>query len=407
MLFHRWRPAPRHAYEARITGMWRESRRAESTIQHYLGWIRRFLHYWANRKSVVSEGFSLRKVRTFARWYARKQSLSFDRVFHGARCAVRAWAVALRELGLEVPQWDRPRPPRSLPALVEEFAGHRGDHGGVSQATIERDSACALEFLRFVKRRRRRIVDVRAFDLDCFVQALRRRMGAKTVSGLCSALRAFLRFLHVTGRVHHDLAASLVSPRVVVMDRPRKIIEWSDVRRLIRAVHPEDVQGARDRAVILLMAAYGFGAAEVAGLDLDHVDWRRRTLQLRRPKTGCSTTLPLLPVVGRALADYVSRRRPRHATTRAIFVLHRMPHGRLTPGAIRHRVAEYGEKAGVPVPRLAGHVLRHTHASRQIDLGAPPKVVSDILGHRSPSSTSVYVRVAFRRLRAIALPVPR
>jgi integrase/recombinase XerD len=68
---------------------------------------------------------------------------------------------------------------------------------------------------------------------------------------------------------------------------------------------------------------------------------------------------------------------------------------------------EYGVKAGVSVRRLGGHVLRHTHASRQIDLGAPPKVVSDILGHRSPSSTSVYVRVAFRRLRAIALPVPR
>jgi site-specific recombinase XerD len=294
-----------------------------------------------------------------------------------------------------------------MPALLRQFVAYRRDHGGVSQLTIDRESACVVEFLQFLKRRGRRLVDAGILDLDRFVQALRRRMVPKTVSGLCSALRAFLRFLHTTGRIHHDLAASVVSPRVVVVDRPPKVIEWSDVRRLIQSIDPEHPHGARDRAAILLMAAYGFGAAEVAGLDLDHVDWRRRTLQLRRPKTGSSTTLPLLPAVGRALADYIARRRPRHATTRAIFLLDRMPHGRLTPGAIRHRVAEYGEKAGVPVPRLAGHVLRHTHASRQIELGAPPKVVSDILGHRSPSSTSVYVRVAFRRLRAIALPVPR
>jgi integrase len=232
-------------------------------------------------------------------------------------------------------------------------------------------------------------------------------MVPKTLSGRCSALRAFLRFLHVTRRVPRDLATLVVSPRVVVADRPPKTIEWRDVQRLVRSIDPRRGHGARDRAVILLMATYGFGAAEVAALDLEDIDWKRRTIRLRRPKTGSATTLPLVPTVGRALAEYISRRRPRHATTRAVFVLHRMPHDRLTTSGIRHRVAECGEKARISVPRLGGHVLRHTHASRQIDLGASPKVVSDILGHRSPSSTSVYVRVALRRLRAIALPVPR
>jgi site-specific recombinase XerD len=51
--------------------------------------------------------------------------------------------------------------------------------------------------------------------------------------------------------------------------------------------------------------------------------------------------------------------------------------------------------------------LRHSHAGRQIDQGAPPKVVSDILGHRRPESTSAYVRIATSRLRDVALSVPR
>ena len=56
---------------------------------------------------------------------------------------------------------------------------------------------------------------------------------------------------------------------------------------------------------------------------------------------------------------------------------------------------------------IGAHVFRHSHAGRQVDAGANIKVVSDILGHRSPSSTSIYVRVAFNRLRAVGLTVPR
>ncbi len=62
--------------------------------------------------------------------------------------------------------------------------------------------------------------------------------------------------------------------------------------------------------------------------------------------------------------------------------------------------------AGVVAPYLGSHALRHSHATRQIDLGAPAKVVGDILGHVRPESTSVYVRVALQRLRPLALPVP-
>ena len=56
---------------------------------------------------------------------------------------------------------------------------------------------------------------------------------------------------------------------------------------------------------------------------------------------------------------------------------------------------------------IGAHAFRHSHASRQVDAGANLKVVSEILGHRSSSSTPVYVRVAIKRLRGVGLPVPR
>jgi integrase len=56
---------------------------------------------------------------------------------------------------------------------------------------------------------------------------------------------------------------------------------------------------------------------------------------------------------------------------------------------------------------LGSHVLRHTHACQQIELETSPKVLSDILGHRSPESLSAYVRIATERLRQLPLPVPK
>ena len=159
--------------------------------------------------------------------------------------------------------------------------------------------------------------------------------------------------------------------------------------------------------MFLLMAVYGLGAGEVVSLRLEDVDWRSGVIRARRPKTAVPLELPLLPAVARALAAYLRRGRPRHTLTREIFVSRGLPHRGLTTGALRHRVRLYAQSAGYVAERIGCHVFRHSHATRQIDAGAHPKVVSDILGHRRPSSTSVYVRVAFRRLRTVALPVPR
>jgi len=84
-----------------------------------------------------------------------------------------------------------------------------------------------------------------------------------------------------------------------------------------------------------------------------------------------------------------------------------MPYRAVTSSVIAHQVRKYAARAGICAALRGSHVFRHSHATRQIDHGASLKVVSDILGHRRPASTSVYVRVAIRRLRALALPVPR
>lgn len=177
---------------------------------------------------------------------------------------------------------------------------------------------------------------------------------------------------------------------------------------MLRVIDRQRPPGRRDFAMVLMMATYGLGAAEIMSLDLHDIDWKRLLLQVKRPKTGAATTLPLLPAVAQAVAAYLEQERPARAASRALFVGHWLPHDRLgSSSLIRHRLVEYARRAGLPPLHLGAHVLRHTYATRQIDCGAPSQVLSDILGHRDPSSTSVYVRVALRRLRALSLPVPR
>jgi site-specific recombinase XerD len=231
-------------------------------------------------------------------------------------------------------------------------------------------------------------------------------MTPKTLSGWCSALRVFFRFLRSSGIVRVDIAPAILSPKVVTMDRPPKTLSRQEVRRLLDSIDRRRRDGARSFAILLLMISYGLGAAEVSALDLDDIDWRGDTLRIRRPKTGTLIMLPLSPAVARAIADYLRRGRPQNATTRAVFVRRAMLHERMSPSAVRHVVRERAREAGVR-GGIGAHVLRHTHASHQIDRGAPAKIVGDILGHRDATSTSVYVRVALKRLQALSLPVPR
>jgi integrase len=158
--------------------------------------------------------------------------------------------------------------------------------------------------------------------------------------------------------------------------------------------------------MFMLMACYGLGAGEVIRLRIEDVDWRAAVLRAHRPKTAVPLELPLLPAVAKAIALYLEDR-PRHVATREIFLANSLPHHPITSSVLRHQARQYARAAGVVAVRLGAHVFRHSHATRQIDTGARLKIVSDILGHRRPSSTSIYVRVAIQRLRGVALPVPR
>jgi site-specific recombinase XerD len=387
---------------SRVLNVWRASGRTPATRAQYLYWAKRYVAFCESRRPLPAHLTHADVQRFVARGIGAERVVGTTPF-----SAVRALSCALEVLGHSVPPWKPTRASHEPLPLVGAFIEHRVSHQGVAARTTRSDARTASAFLSFLRKRGCTVSRLRVDAVDDFVAALARRLPPRTVAGMCSTVRAFLSFLHMSGRTRTDLAPLVASPRVRRVDRPSRALPWGDVRRILRAIDVSTGLGARDYAMFLMMAAYGMGAGEIRELKLDDVDWVVRTLHVRRPKTGTDTVLPLLDPVARALARYLRGKRPAHACSRNVFVSQRMPHAKLSgSSAIRHRLAMYAARAGVRAKFLGTHVFRHTHATRQIESGVTAKIVGDILGHRRPESTSAYVRSAIRGLRAISLPVP-
>jgi integrase/recombinase XerD len=395
--------------ERAVLALWRRGHLSSGTIVVYLQWVRRFRTYCHKRKLVETEHLTAAGVRRFTRAYAGprlrgQQSAQNSRNL--ASNALHAWACALGALGTPLPPWRDKHAP-SLSPLLTEYCHYRRVHNGVSERTLVRDVETARGFLAQLSRGRKSVPSAALTDVDAFVQRLATRLSARTVADVCSSLRAFLRFLEMTGRLRADLASGVVAPRYRTDERPPRTLPWRDVQQILRSISRSEAPGKRDFAMVLLLATYGLGAAEVLAIRLEDLDWHAGVLRVRRPKTNVPIELPLLPAVAKALTAYLRWERPPARSIHSLFLRKNMPYEPITSAAIRYRIRHYARLAGIPAKVIGAHAFRHSHASRQIDSGANVKVVSDILGHRSSSSTSIYVRVALKRLRAVALPVPR
>jgi len=390
-----------------VVDFWTRNGFKQSSALVYAQWVRRFLLDCAQREVAPLADLTESRVAAFAARYARRQEINGGEAKRMAHMALHAWSVGLVALGCQPPQWSAASGPRlQLTPLLEDYISFREVHSNPADRSLKREVTDISAWLAFLRRRKRRLQRVRLTDVDAYMVKMRGHYAVATVAGCLGSLRLFLRFLHNTGRLRHDLASSVQGPPRRRVEPPRAL-PWSDVQKILRAVDRESRIGMRDYAMLLLMSLYGLGSAEVVGLELDDVHWRTATLTIHRPKTGVEIELPLLAAAARALAAYLRHVRPPDAPSRAFFIRHQLPHTAFTSSAIRFAIHKYAVRAGILVRPLGGHVLRHSHASRQVDQQVPPRVLSSILGHRDPESTSAYTRVAVTRLRHIALPVPR
>ncbi len=242
---------------------------------------------------------------------------------------------------------------------------------------------------------------VRAGDLDRFVHA-RRAGGAApaSVARQLAAVRMLHRFLVEEGVRSDDPTADVEGVRVPA-GIPHPLTE-EEVERLLAAASGADAAGLRDRALLELLYATGARISEACGLSLDDLDRPDRLVRLFG-KGAKERIVPYGRVAAAAVDEWLTRGRDqlvplrwaRRGDQQAVFLNTRG--ARLSRQAAWAVVRKYGERVGL-ADRLSPHVLRHSCATHLLDHGADLRIVQEMLGHASISTTQVYTKVSQERL---------
>ncbi|MEU6425135.1 site-specific tyrosine recombinase XerD [Microbispora sp. NPDC046973] len=298
--------------------------------------------------------------------------------------------------------------------MLSSYLAHLAVERGLSANTL---ASYRRDLRRYVEHLRARgletFAQVAESDVVAFLAALREgdedhpALVASSAARAVSAVRGLHRFALREGVAGHDPAHEVRPPRQ--LRRLPKAITVAEVERLIAACGPADAPLAlRNRA--LLEVLYGTGAriSEAVGLAVDDVptgpayDEDHDQDQVRlRGKGGRTRIVPLGRFARQALDAYLVRARPRLAAhgrgTPALFLNARG--GRLTRQGAWEVLQAAAERAGLS--GVSPHMLRHSFATHLLDGGADVRVVQELLGHASVTTTQVYTLVTVDRLREV------
>jgi integrase/recombinase XerD len=291
-------------------------------------------------------------------------------------------------------------------ALLANFETYLINQRGVSPRTVYHTLRFANRFLNYrFGELMINIACLRPTDAIGFVEYV--LAGAPRDKTITTHVRVFLQYLFGCGATTTNLALSL----------PRTTRHWG--ARLPRHLSPEGVEavlasvrdnqrhGARDYAMLLLMARLGLRALEVTAIELDDIDWRAGELTVRG-KGKRYDRLPITVEVGDALSRYLREERG-PTICRRMFVTHRAPHrpfknSEIVNAILKDALKATGQKPATPY--VGSHLLRHSLATQLVNKGASLEEIGDMLRHRSRASTMIYARLDVEGLRSIAQPWP-
>jgi integrase/recombinase XerD len=217
------------------------------------------------------------------------------------------------------------------------------------------------------------------------------------------AVRSFHRFCAAEGLLPRDPSDQVGTPRVP-QGLP-KALDEREVEALLGAVLGDTPTARRDRAMLETLYATGARISELVGLDLGDVELEDCVLRVLG-KGSKERIVPIGRTARDQLAVYLERGRPelrptgprRTADVAAVFLNARG--GRISRQACWKIVRQTAARVGLE-DRISPHVLRHSCATHMLEHGADIRVVQELLGHASVSTTQVYTRVSPERLRAV------
>ncbi len=384
-------------------------------MDRYAGWLHELQYTWRStryelRMAAQVAGYlkrrSVGRIEELTEHHMDACHRLFRKKFHEEAGAVLVLTRFLRESGYvrtSVPQ----QSPSPSDVLLQAFMAHLGEVRGYVISTIRRQGQIAAEFLTWLRFADKpdRLSTLSTNDLEGFIRHLSKRMGRAGLQKPIAIMRNFLRFLAADGTVPIGLDRTIERPRIYRQEQLPRSLPWPTIEEFLGSINRDSAAGRRDYAMFSLMTTYGMRACDVVALTLDDIYWRAGLIRIRQSKTGTPLDLPLTDQVGSAIEDYL-KKVPRHGSHRQVFLRIKAPGGVLKSTAVIEAFQAWSRRSGLDIPFKGVHCIRHSYALHLLRQGVPLKTIGDVLGHRSPESTTAYLRLATEDLRTVALPVP-
>jgi integrase/recombinase XerD len=225
-------------------------------------------------------------------------------------------------------------------------------------------------------------------------------LSAASTARTVVAVRGFHKFLLRERVVTADASAAVKPPRPP--SRLPKALPLSDVEAILTAAGEAGTTLAkRDRALLEFLYGTGARISEAVGLDIDDFDADEGSVLLRG-KGSKQRIVPVGSVAIAAVQDYARTGRPAlvSAKTPSAAMFLNARGGRLSRQSAWTVLVKAAERAGVTAD-VSPHTLRHSFATHLLDGGADVRVVQELLGHASVTTTQVYTLVTVEKLREI------
>jgi len=214
----------------------------------------------------------------------------------------------------------------------------------------------------------------------------------------------FLRFLIARGDCAAGLDHAIPTVAQWRLSSIPKYLSADDVERLIDSCDQTLALGARDRAILLLIARLGLRASDVSKLKVSDLEWRGGSL-IVSGKNRNETKLPLPQDVGDAILHYLKHGRAQ-VSSNYVFITTTAPLVPISSKGISRAVFRALRRTGICAPMKGSHLLRHSLATKMLRDGASLASIGALLRHTSMQTTQIYAKVDFASLKEVAMPWP-
>jgi integrase/recombinase XerC len=272
----------------------------------------------------------------------------------------------------------------------DEFLRHLSTERGASEHTIRSYRKDLDAFFEYTKARPEDVemLDVRGFLAGQISNGLKKSTAGRRLA----SIRSFFRFLHREGYLKSNPAKLVHAPKPPKL--LPKFLTVDDVFSLIEKPDGIGFSPVRDRAILELLYSSGLRVSELAGLNSDDLNMREGFVKVRG-KGKKERIVPTGRKAVEALKAYMIERVLLKKKDRALFL--NRGGTRLTDRGVRRIVVKYA-RAVLLDSRIGPHTLRHTFATHLLQGGADLRVIQELLGHSSLSTTQKYTHLDITHL---------